>query len=112
VPVAKIMNALSSAKTLSTVGAVGTGIMAGVGLGQLAVGGFSLWFKGALTALDTFNAFAQQVRSLEFGGSLSSGYLSNEAATERGRAVREIQRSHVGGRRMLTQEASMYSGMI
>lgn len=105
-----IAKRMSSAINISRLGAIGSGIFTGVGIGLAVSGTFNLWFKGALTALDTFSAFTNHVRSLEFGGSLSNGYLSTSAATERQRAVREIQRSHVGGRRMLGREATMYSG--
>ena len=107
---ATVAKRMSSAITMSRLGAIGSGLFTGVALGGAIAEGFNLWFKGALTTLDTFSAFQEQVRSLEFGGSLSSGYMSTEAVTERQRALREIQRSHVGGRRMLGSEAQLYAG--
>ena len=71
-----------------------------------------LSFKAAVGAMDYANAKVQQIRSLEFGGTLGAGFQTQEAATERQRAVQMLQRTHLGGRRGLGTEASNYHLLI
>jgi hypothetical protein len=65
-------------------------------------------YKGIKTTSEIINRAADQISKLELGGDLSRGFLSDQAATERQRALQAIQSSHLSGRRFLGNEASLY----
>jgi hypothetical protein len=65
-------------------------------------------FKGVRATADTINRASDRISNLELGGDLSHGYLGEQAATERQRALQAIQSSHLSGRRFMGNEASMY----
>jgi hypothetical protein len=71
-----------------------------------------LGFKAAVSALDYSAAQYEQIRALEFGGTLGAGYKTQEAATERQRAVQALQRTHLAGRRSLGMEAMNYHALV
>ena len=103
---------LVASSVISGIGAVMSpiawGMLVGEGVAHLA----GLAFKGAVTAMDYVAAQTEHVRSLEFGGSLSAGFRSGAAATERQRCVKELQRTPLAGRRFMGQEANLYSSLI
>lgn len=71
-----------------------------------------LAFKSGVAAVEYATARAESIRSLEFGGSMGSGYTSSASANERQRAINAIQRNHLEGRRGLGLEAQNYSALI
>lgn len=65
-------------------------------------------FKGIRATADTINRATERINDLELGGELSRGFLSDQSATERQRALQAIQSSHLSARRFLGNEAAMY----
>jgi len=110
--ITKIASSLKTAQTISRVGAVMTPVLTGIVIGNLVANAASLWFKGSIAALDYVNAQTQSMRNLEFGGYMGPGYKSAAAATERQRAVRELQRTPINATRFLGNEASIYAGLV
>ncbi len=54
----------------------------------------------------------EHMRSLDFGGTLSAGYYTQSAATERQRADQALSMSDKGGRRNLGKEADLYAATL
>lgn len=93
-------------------GAVVGTMAAGITLGYAAGRGAEFLFKTAVNAVESITAIAEHARALEFGGTLGAGYQTQEAATERQRALKMIQRNHLSGRRALGLEAQNYSALV
>jgi hypothetical protein len=87
---------------------IATGWFVGSAIGRAA----ELSFKAGMSAIQYAAAKAEQLRSLEFGGTLGAGYRTQSAATERQRAMQALQRNHMGGRRALGTEAQQYAALI
>ena len=83
-------------------------IVAGYAGGKIA----GMAFRAGADALDKTNATAEHIRALEFGGTLGTGYMSQEAATERQRGVSANNRTHLGSRKGLTLEAQNYAALV
>lgn len=101
-----------NAMTVSRLGTAGLGITLGVTLGSGAAHAMGMAFKGALASIDYANAAIEHMKALEFGGTLGPGFRTGAAVTERQRAVQELQRIPLSGRRFLGDEASIYAGLI
>lgn len=65
-------------------------------------------FKGVRATAETINRATERITDLELGGDLTRGFLSDQASTERQRALQAIQSSHLSGRRFLGNEANIY----
>lgn len=65
-------------------------------------------YKGIKTTAAVIDRARSRMTDLELGGALSQGFLSEQGATERQRALQAIQSSHLSGRRFMGNEASMY----
>ncbi len=97
---------------ISRLGSVAAPIIAGITAGNIAANLAGLWFKGTLAAVNFAEATVQHMRNLEMGGDLGPGFRTGAAATERQRAVKELQRTPLAGRRFMGNEANVYSGLI
>ncbi len=102
---------LKKTATISRIGAAALPLIAGITIGGIAADLSTLAFKGAVASLNYMDTLIQHTRNLEFGGSLGPGFTSGAAATERQRAVQELQRTPMAGRRFMGREANIYSGI-
>lgn len=82
-------------------------IMTGIAVVQAGLWAGEMAFKGLRTTTSILERVTTDLMALELGGSLSEGFLSQTAATERQRALQAIQASHLSGRRMLGNEAQL-----
>lgn len=96
----------------SGVGTVVTAVGAGIVAANLLSGITSFMYKAAVGISEAADRFAARARYVNFGGNLEPGYLTRAAATDRQRALREIQRSQLNGRRFIGNEASQYSALM
>ena len=76
-------------------------------VGQMVAFAGETAFKGIKATAELLNRTAERVHHLNLGGELSRGFLTGQAVTERQRALQAIQASHLSGRRMMGNEASM-----
>lgn len=97
---------------ISRIGSVGLPIVNTIMVSSVVSQLTSFAFKAATGLADAMDSAAESLRSLEFGGYLGAGYQTSAAATDRQRAIQEIQRSHTNGRRVIGNEANMYSELI
>lgn len=107
----KAIVGVRKATSVSRIGATVLPLMAGIAVGSMAANLTTLAFKGAIASLNYMDSAIQHSRNLEFGGDMGPGFLSSAAATERQRAVQELQRTPMNGRRFMGREASLYSGL-
>jgi len=97
---------------IGRVGAIANPIIWGLTAADVVAWGAGMAYKGALAASQFAESLRVNSRRLEMGGSLTRGYTSQGAATERQRLMAELQRTPLAGRRFMGQEASLYAGMV
>lgn len=108
---AALVKLANRTKTLMKIGSIGQGVMTTYWAGRLIADLSIGFFKGAVASANYINAAKQSVRDLEFG-KVTSGFMSQGAATERQVALQEMQNSHLNGSLFLTNEAKNYAGII
>ena len=112
VATAKFGKLINQTVFLRRAGAI-LGPVAGLALLGTTIGRtFSMAFKAGVAALEYAQGRGEQIRALEFGGTLGAGFRTQSAATERQRAVQAINRTHLSGRRALGHEAVNYHALI
>jgi len=84
----------------------------GLTIGTLAAEGIGMYFRTMVKATDYINDVVNHSRSLELGGYMGPGFMTQEAATERQRMMSELRNSPNSNRRFLGSEASIYSGLV
>lgn len=107
-----IARTMRTGVTISRIGAFIGPATVGLAAGQVVSAAAGLWFKGSLAAISFADAAINQMRSLELGGELGPGFRTGAAATERQRAISELQRTPLAGRRFFGSEAAIYHGLI
>ena len=88
-------------------GAVANPIMTSLAVLQIATFSAEAVFKGTQAVAEMIDRSTERIHSLELGGELGRNFLTQQAATERQRAIAAIQASHLSGRRMMGSEATM-----
>jgi len=107
-----LLNNFSKMSIIGRVGAIANPIIWGLTAADVVAWGAGMAYKGALAASQFAESLRVNSRRLEMGGSLTRGYTSQGAATERQRLMAELQRTPLAGRRFMGQEASLYAGMV
>jgi hypothetical protein len=82
-------------------------IMDVLAIGQVVAFAAETAFKGIKATSELLNRSAERAYRLDLGGELTRGFLNGQAVTERQRALQAIQASHLSGRRMMGNEASL-----